>query len=160
MSLAILTVLLLGFGLGAFSRKKTPSLHHPWLPFLALGVEIVLLLLRVSPVLVQTLVVFLVGLWAWINRRVLGSVLVAFGAFVNYLAVLLHGGMPVDPVALARAGLPSEIGDGFHYVGQAFPLGDWIPLPGRVLSPGDLLILVGVGHLAATVIQRVGAQYD
>jgi hypothetical protein len=72
------------------------------------------------------------------------------GAFLNAAAILLHGGMPVDPVALDKAGLSAyrdfllDRKDGLHYLGPAFPLGDRIPLPGRTVSPGDLAITLGL----------------
>jgi len=72
------------------------------------------------------------------------------GALLNATAILLYGGMPVDPVALDKAGLSAyrdfllHRKDGLHYLGPAFPLGDWIPLPGRTVSPGGLAIALGL----------------
>lgn len=94
-----------------------------------------------------------------LNLRLPGMPLAALGALLNALAVLANGGhMPVFPWALEAAGLGGYrpllegAGDGAHLLveGEA-PLGflgDWIPLPGVVLSPGDLLILLGVFLLA------------
>ena len=56
----------------------------------------------------------------------------------------------MDPVALDKAGLSAyrdfllHRKDGLHYLGPAFPLGDWIPLPGRTVSPGGLAIALGL----------------
>ncbi|WP_373277641.1 DUF5317 family protein [Thermus caldilimi] len=114
------------------------------LGFLALAVEIGGVLLRVP---VQGAVYALVALWGVLNRKEGAVYPLTLGATLNAVAIFLHGGMPVDPIALEKAGLAhtaERLNDGLHYLGEAFPLGDWIALPGRVLSPGDLLILLSL----------------
>ncbi|ADW22200.1 conserved hypothetical protein [Thermus scotoductus SA-01] len=131
-------------------KKKLPRLEHPWLLLLTPTPEILGAFLNLPTALTQSLTYLLVGVAAWANRHLPGIYLVLTGALLNALAVFLHGGMPVDPDALNRAGLEryrdylAQKGDGFHYLAPAFPLGDWIPLPGRVLSPGDLAIALGL----------------
>ncbi|WP_051906183.1 DUF5317 family protein [Thermus tengchongensis] len=143
---------LFSLGLGALLRYLgvrwgTPlTLRHFWLPLSVLAVEVLGVLMGFP---LQGLVYPGVFLWLALNWHpiFLPSLL---GAGLNALAILLYGGMPVDPVALERAGLAHTVPhlasreDGLHYLRLAFPLGDWIALPGRVLSPGDLLICLSL----------------
>lgn len=150
MTLLALIALSIGVSLARLLKKKLPRLEHPWLLLLTPTPEILGAFLNLPTALTQSLTYLLVGIAAWANRHLPGIYLVLTGALLNALAVFLHGGMPVDPDALNRAGLEryrdylAQKGDGFHYLAPAFPLGDWIPLPGRVLSPGDLAIALGL----------------
>ncbi|WP_337844804.1 DUF5317 family protein [Thermus sp.] len=154
---------LFSLGLGALLRYLgvrwgTPlTLRHFWLPLSVLAVEVLGVLMGFP---LQGLVYLGVFLWLALNWHpiFLPSLL---GAGLNALAILLYGGMPVDPVALERAGLAHTVshlasrGDGLHYLGLAFPLGDWIALPGRVLSPGDLLICLSLFLVALRGVKVV-----
>jgi len=150
MTLLALTALGLGILLAKLLGKRLPSLKHPWLLLLTPLPEVLAVFLPIPVVFSQGATYLLVSVAAWTNRHLPALYLVFLGAGVNALAIFLHGGMPVDPVALERAGLGhyrdylAQKGDGLHYLGDAFPLGDWIPLPGRVVSPGDLLIALGL----------------
>lgn len=150
MTLLALIALSIGASLARLLKKKLPRLERPWLLLLAPAPEVLGALLHLPTAFTQGLAYLLVGIAAWANRHLPGISFVLTGALLNALAVLLHGGMPVDPDALTRAGLAhyhdylAQRGDGFHYLAPAFPLGDWIPLPGRVLSPGDLAIALGL----------------
>lgn len=150
MTLLALIALSIGVSLARLLKKKLPRLEHPWLLLLTPTPEILGAFLNLPTALTQSLTYLLVGVAAWANRHLPGIYLVLTGALLNALAVFLHGGMPVDPDALNRAGLEryrdylAQKGDSFHYLAPAFPLSDWIPLPGRVLSPGDLAIALGL----------------
>ena len=89
------------------------------------------------------------------NLHVKGLWLVALGFGLNTLAILIHGGqMPVTAEALRRAGIPRAIpilkerGDGLHVLVEPgaplWWLGDVIPLTHKVISVGDVLILLGI----------------
>lgn len=150
MTLLALIALSIGMLLARLLKRELPRLEHPWLLLLAPTPEVLGALLHLPTVFTQGATYGLVAVAAWANRHLPGISFVFTGALLNALAVLLHGGMPVDPNALTRAGLEryhdylAQRGDGFHYLAPAFPLGDWIPLPGRVLSPGDLAIALGL----------------
>ncbi len=147
MSLLAPLALLLGLLMRVLLPRRGVVLKGLYLPLLALGAE--LLGVRTGLVLFQGVNYALLFLFFLVNRHPLLLPL-ALGAGLNGLAVLLHGGMPVDPVALERAGLGAYRpflegqGDGLHFLAPAFPLGDWIVLPGRVVSPGDLFLLLGL----------------
>jgi len=150
MSLLALGALAFGLALAALLRKPLPSLRRPWAFLLAPVPEVVAVFLPVPTFLAQGTTYTLVGLAVLMNREIRPLYLVLLGALMNLTTILIHGGMPVDPGALERAGLGEfrgyleGKGDGLHYLGPAFPLGDWIAVPGRVLSPGDTLILLGL----------------
>jgi hypothetical protein len=86
------------------------------------------------------------------NRRLAGVPLVAVGAALNVLAIVINGGvMPANATALRISGIASRPGFDNSAV-LAHPhlafLGDVIPVPGpwpigNVLSAGDLIIFLG-----------------
>lgn len=156
---AALLSLALGLLLRPLALRRWPPvpLCCPWVPLALVGVEVLGVLAGLP---LQGAVYLGVFLWVGLNRHpVLLPLLL--GAGFNGLVILVHGGMPVDPRALERAGLGSTAsfleakGDGLHFLGPAFPLGDWIALPGRVLSPGDLLIC-----LSLFLVAMRGVRYD
>lgn len=79
------------------------------------------------------------------------------GTLLNALVILANGGqMPVDPLALEKAGLGylfpflEEARDGVHTLAGSHTrllfLGDWIAIPplGKVVSPGDLFLALSL----------------
>lgn len=91
----------------------------------------------------------------WMNRRIAGLGVLAFGFVMNLLVVTVNGfRMPLSGSAAARAGLePSTLPGSFKLIGEhtAFPfLADLIPIPAyafhppEVMSAGDVLVMVGV----------------
>ena len=93
----------------------------------------------------------LIAVFLWINRRVVGTPIIAVGAFLNGLAITVNGGvMPTAATADRVAGLST--GQGFHNSAVlAHPhllwLGDIIPVPWplpNVLSVGDVIIFAGL----------------
>jgi hypothetical protein len=99
------------------------------------------------------LIVLLVPDWRRVGIWVLGV-----GLALNLLVVLANGGMPVllnDPMELSKAGAQIARSMGFYQLagpGTALALlGDVLPLDlgayRVLLSPGDVLLLVGVAAL-------------
>jgi len=84
-----------------------------------------------------------------------GQVLIGTGVALNAMVMALNGGMPVSAGALATAGFPKTLDVAQGHLYKHTPmvvhtrlrlLGDIIPfhLAHMVLSPGDLLMLVGI----------------
>jgi hypothetical protein len=93
----------------------------------------------------------LIAIFLWLNRRIVGAATIAFGAFLNGLAITVNGGvMPAAATAERVAGL--TLGKGFHNSAVvAHPhllwFGDIIPVPWplpNVLSVGDVIIFAGL----------------
>jgi hypothetical protein len=90
--------------------------------------------------------------FVFVNRRIAGIGVVAFGAGLNLLAISVnHGVMPASATALRISGIAERAGfdnsAALSHAHLAF-LGDVIPVPGpwpigNVLSVGDLIIFVG-----------------
>lgn len=99
-----------------------------------------------------------------VNLRVGGMVLVVAGVGSDLLVTLLNWGMPVSGSALVSAGIVTEdelatvqLNGGRELADGALLgfLGDTIPLPwGHVISIGDLLVLVGITLVTASVARR------
>ncbi len=94
----------------------------------------------------------LVAWFVFANRRLAGMPVLALGAALNMLVISVNGGvMPAAHTALRIAGIDTS-GGFANSAAVEHPrllfLGDVIPIPGpwpigNVLSPGDLLIVVG-----------------
>ena len=90
--------------------------------------------------------------FVFVNRRLAGVPVVAFGAALNLLAITVNRGvMPASAVALRISGVDPRAGFD-NSAALAHPhlafLGDVIPVPGpwpigNVLSAGDLIIFIG-----------------
>ncbi|MHB1137540.1 MAG: DUF5317 family protein [Microthrixaceae bacterium] len=102
--------------------------------------------------------------FAVVNVRVGGMVLVVAGVGLNVLVHLINWGTPVSGSALVSAGIVErdELGDITLTGGRELAdgsilgfLGDSIGLPwGHVVSIGDLLTLVGICLVTASVVRR------
>jgi len=142
--------LLLGLLLRPFVRPKPSprtALRAPWLPILGAALEVGLV--RAGFPLAGEAAVYALALaWLYLHKASPWYPIALLGVALNLWAILLHGGMPVDPNLVERLSLPTPTGA--HRLGEAFPLGDWIPLLGRAVSPGDLAILLALVVLAAT----------
>jgi len=143
--LALLIGLLLR-ALDGRARRQHP-LRHPELPLLALLAEAAFLRTP-YPVLGEALAYALVLAWLHLHRGAPWHTPLLLGTVLNALAVFVQGKgrMPVDPSLVEGLGLPPP--EGVHALAPAFPLGDWIPLLGRAVSPGDIAILIGLVVLA------------
>ncbi len=102
-----------------------------------------------------------------------GLGLIGAGVVLNAIVMALNGGMPVSQFALAAAGFPKtmNVAEGHFYKHIAMTdltrlrmLGDIIPfhLARTVLSPGDLLMLMGIAVVSwtATGPSRTGDAFD
>ncbi|MGC8968486.1 MAG: DUF5317 family protein [Thermus sp.] len=119
--------------------------------------------------LAKALVLLLVGYGLYQNRHLKSLYLVLLGLLLNTLVIFANGGhMPVSPAALHRAGIGEfepilrSKGDAVHALLDEHTrlpfLGDVIPLPPlrKVVSPGDLLILLGIAGVVAEGALRGG----
>jgi hypothetical protein len=110
--------------------------------------------------------------FAVINVRIGGMVLVAVGVGLDLLVTVLNWGTPVSGSALVSAGIANEADLGSVQLNGGRELadgatlgflGDTIPLPwGHVISIGDVLVLVGIALVTASVARRfqVGGGYS
>ena len=98
-----------------------------------------------------------------INMRVGGMVLVVAGTSLDFFVTVINWGMPVSTSALTSAGIVTTqqakhlvLTGGRTADGSLLGfLGDVIPLPwGQVISIGDVLVLVGLALVVASVLRR------
>ena len=169
--LAIIAAMLTRRPLRALVRREVQFLAIMWV---AVGLQLVFVPARMEPFLSLTLSprlpavggllyiasLLLLVLFAWLNRRVLGFLVIGVGLLMNTVVIAANEGrMPVDP-ALVSSSAPLELKDveergvwSSHALLQhdtpVSLLGDWIPGPMPnggivVLSPGDVVIAVGI----------------
>lgn len=86
----------------------------------------------------------------WINRREPGMWIAGIGILMNFTVIALNRGMPVLPASVEIAGgTPLLELSGRHVLLDASThlpfLGDLIPLPGTVISLGDVFLAIGLG---------------
>ncbi|HSJ71195.1 MAG TPA: DUF5317 domain-containing protein [Acidimicrobiia bacterium] len=89
-------------------------------------------------------------LFVWLNRDLTGIWIAGMGILMNFTVILANGGMPVLAEAAMIAGETGELVlDAKHVLltsATRLPfLADIIPLPGAVLSLGDVFLAIGVG---------------
>ena len=171
--LAFGVVIALGLGLGLW---RGGSLHNlrtarvQWTPlvFVAVALQVAAMLvprsasfLAFALVVVSFLAVFL---FAGKNLRVAGMMLVAAGAAMNFVVILLNRGMPISSYAAARVGFAGAraeqlVARGKHFINVSghvhLPwLGDVIPLwrQPTICSAGDLIIWAGIILLVASFV--------
>src|SRR2546423_8497099 len=87
--------------------------HRSWLLLIALGMQLPLILVtgpRTPLREIAYVASYVVAIsFLYLNRRVPGIWLIAFGAGLNLVAIIANGGvMPASPHALASAGLPTQ----------------------------------------------------
>jgi hypothetical protein len=102
--------------------------------------------------------------FAVVNIRIGGMVLVVAGLALDLFVTVINWGMPVSASALVSAGIVSEadVDDLVLTGGRTVSdgallgfLGDVIPLPwGQVISIGDVLVLIGLALVVASVLRR------
>ncbi len=168
------TLLAIGIGLalGLHWGGQLSNLTS-WVPLLwqALIAGLVLtLLIDVAPFsggLMALLSMVAMGLllaFAVVNIRLGGMILVAAGLGLNLFVTLINWGTPVSRSALEHAGIVTnaslrtlELTGGRKVADGTFLgfLGDVIPLPwGQVISIGDVLLLIGLALVTASVVRR------
>lgn len=161
----VLSVALVPAGGGSLRRLTQIRFRSPWLLWLALGAQLVLMAFpgpetgwRVA----ANVATYPLGIgWVWMNRHVPGLWVVGIGALLNVLPMLANGGvMPASADALRTAGMPVDAAVFTNSTVLESPkllfLGDVLAIPrswpfANVLSAGDVVIALG----AAYVIHRV-----
>lgn len=97
-----------------------------------------------------------------LERKLVGTGLVAAGLFLNALVVGVNGAMPVSASASTRAGVElASVSDATHHPATATTtlrvLGDVVPVPlpvrPEVISPGDLLVAAGLAQLVFMAVR-------
>jgi len=160
---------------GSWRALSEMKFRHPWLIVCAIGTQAALALpgprgwpssLRFAIVVITYLIA---GWWLFENARASygglrwGLALIAGGWFLNLLAIVPNGGMPVSGSALRRAGFAASTSVRQGHLSKHVlanhntvlrALGDVIPLPWfrSVISPGDSLMVVGIVILIAAVM--------
>ncbi len=89
-------------------------------------------------------------LFVWLNRELTGMWIAGLGILMNFTVIVLNSGMPVLTEAVSIAGGSSDVVLGAKHVilneSTRLPfLADIIPLPGAVLSLGDVFLAIGIG---------------
>ncbi len=161
----------IGVGLGLYWGGSVSNLLE-WVPplweALVAGVVVTVLLDVVpwsGPVMTLLSIIATGALLAFavVNIRIGGMVLVAAGLGLNLFVTVINWGMPVSTSALVSAGVLDEadtaevvLTGGRTADGALLGfLGDVIPLPwGQVISIGDVLVLVGLALVVASVLRR------
>ncbi len=103
-------------------------------------IAVILVLLSYLPLL----------LFVWLNREMTGMWIAGLGILMNFTVIVLNSGMPVLSEAVRIAGGSSDVVLGAKHVildeSTRLPfLADIIPLPGAVLSLGDVFLAIGIG---------------
>lgn len=96
---------------------------------------------------------------AGLNRKLPGMWLAGLGVVMNFTVIALNGGMPVSREASQLAGGSGELVlDAKHVVldtESILPfLADIIPVPGNVISLGDVLLAIGFAVYLSDQLQR------
>lgn len=104
------------------------------------GVAVALILFSYLPLL----------LFVWLNREMAGMWIAGMGILMNFTVIVLNGGMPVLTEAVTIAGGSTDLLLGAKHVvldgsTRMTFLADTIPLPGAVLSLGDVFLAIGIG---------------
>lgn len=116
---------------------------------------------RNYPILLElSFAVIIVGLW--MNRHLPGIIFICFGAGLNLLALIIHGGlMPVSEKAMMMFGFNGfslDADDPRHQLmntSHFWWLGDWIPFFKHAISIGDIFVGSGfVRFLLGTAAKR------
>jgi hypothetical protein len=137
-------------------------LRRPWLAFAAIAIQVVVISLLPGGVhalhtTLHVLSYFLLGAFAWSNRRIAGVPIIAVGGLSNFLAIAANGGiMPADANAIASLAHTTAEGDFANSQVLEHPkllfLGDVFATPAswplhNVFSVGDMILIVGVAVL-------------
>jgi hypothetical protein len=154
---------------GRLSRLADVRARGTWLPVTALALQVLIttLLPNGSPELHKLAHIgtyALIGLFLGVNRRIAGVLVIAAGALLNALAIVLNGGiMPASLAAQRIAGVHVEAGfqNSAAVAHPVLPwLGDVIPWPGplpNVLSIGDCVVYAGMAIALHAACRRSAA---
>lgn len=145
--------------------SNLPDIHAAGWPllFLGFGMQIVANLLPDDQ---NTLAVgLLLGSYAalvlmvWLNRRESGMWIAGIGILMNLLVISLNQGMPVLAASVEIAGGSPDLTLDAKHVwldgATRLPfLADIIPLPGAVISLGDVFLAIGLGVFVEDQLQQ------
>jgi hypothetical protein len=86
----------------------------------------------------------------WLNRSQAGMWIAGIGLLMNFIVITLNNGMPVLDASIILAGGTPDVVLGAKHVmlddASRLPfLADVIPMPGSVISLGDVFLAVGLG---------------
>lgn len=95
----------------------------------------------------------------WLNRRSAGMWIAGVGIIMNLVVIAANGGMPVLDAAVEIAGGSPDLVLGAKHVwldeATRLPfLADIIPLPGAVISLGDVFLAIGLGVFVEDQLQQ------
>lgn len=134
---------------------RNVQFKSPYLILLALGLQIVIVfsgaLLNSARIPLLLLSAFAAFLFLWRNKDLKGLLFVLSGFVLNISAILLNQGeMPVSAKAAELAGVRAPIADNLRHElfehSSLWWLYDWIPFIHTVLSPGDVLVAIGISY--------------
>jgi hypothetical protein len=161
----------IGLGLLGGGRLDNVARWHPRIPALltvGLSLELVLQLATMRndwTILVELEAAVSLLVFAWVNRRTGGMVLVALGLLLNLAPTVVNWGIPTEPAAAERAGVihrgtrgiveldgPRHLATGDDHLRW---LDERIALPtGQVISIGDVVLHAGYVLTIAAVLRR------
>lgn len=175
----VLVAGVIGFAIGAGARPHgrhlaTPVLVLPAVAVIGAGLQLLGALDPPAASLVLAASLALLSGFAIVNRHLVGMGVLAVGLCCNFLAVLVHDGMPVRASALVVSGAAdvgdladTDLGAGrrFEQTDDLAPiLGDIIPVkPFRAaMSFGDLIALFGIAAVAGDLARytRRGSRWS
>lgn len=168
---------------GSWRALVDTRFWNPWFVVAVIGGQAALELpgLRNWPTHVRFVIIVLtyclLGWWLVMNAyrasngARLGFGIVGSGWVLNLLAIGLNGGMPVSGSALEQAGVSSSTSVVRGHLSKHVPmnngtvlrsLGDTIPVAWfrSVVSPGDVLIAIGIGVLIVAAMRASGSAVD
>jgi hypothetical protein len=167
---AVAVGLLVGFARGGrLANVAEAGVRWPLLAIGALAVQSVAMAALDGPAAVWLVIASLAGLAAFAVRNLAlpGFWLLLAGVAMNLLVIGLNGGMPVSAAALEAAGRQDVLAEArgnpnakHHLIepGDVLtPLSDVIPVPrpaGEVMSPGDVLVDLGIAWFLAGAMRR------
>jgi len=148
---------------GNLGNLTDMSVHGWWLLFVGFAMQIVSNILGPDQgTLIRGLVlgsyVVLLGVVA-ANWSRPGMWVTGLGLFMNFLVIAANGGMPVLPEAVELAGgtltLPLDAKHVILDGTTRLPfLADLLPLPGNVISIGDVFFAIGLGVFIEDQVRR------
>lgn len=164
----LLIVLVVSIVVGVFRGGKLSNLTELhakgwWLLLVGFGMQIAANYVPDSnPDLAVALVLFsYVPLLTvvWLNRNEAGMWIAGIGVLMNFTVIALNQGMPVLPEAAELSGNTGELVLGAKHVvldtTTRLPfLADIIPLPGSVISLGDVFLAIGLGVFVEDQMQQ------
>ncbi|WP_169794067.1 DUF5317 family protein [Alicyclobacillus acidiphilus] len=92
----------------------------------------------------------LIIVWLLANIHVKGLWLILIGTVLNIVVILLnHGSMPVleQTMRMLHMSVSDHIGSRHSIIANPrgdWWLGDWLPIPPYIMSPGDILVGLGI----------------